>query len=174
MIVACPSCGVPLDVAEALLGQTVRCASCATAFPAVPASAPHDEPRPPSRRPYQGEQEFDDTASWGRGPRREMRPHRGSMVLALGIVSVCLSLPSFCCGVFGFIFGAASLGVGIPGLVLGNIDLRAMRAGRMDPSGQGMTNAGWICAIIGTCISGLGMAIVLLLMLAWGSALWRF
>ena len=33
-LVACPKCGVTLEVPENLLGQQVRCASCATVFEA--------------------------------------------------------------------------------------------------------------------------------------------
>jgi hypothetical protein len=93
-------------------------------------------------------------------------------VLTLGIISVSLSPLAFC-SLPGLVFGIASLAVGIPALVLGHADLRQMNTQRMDPGGRGMTNAGWICAIIGTCISGLAMAIVLFLVVVWGSLLWH-
>jgi hypothetical protein len=35
---------------------------------------------------------------------------------------------------------------------MGNNDLAEMRAGRMDPEGEGLTNAGRICGIIGTIL----------------------
>jgi hypothetical protein len=182
MIVGCPSCGVPLDVPKALLGTTVMCASCANIFQtAAPASGadqsawaaapPYREPRPVPRRAFRDDDDAHEDVSWARGPRRDLLPHRGGMVLALGIVSVSLSPLSFC-GIFGFVFGIAGLAVGIPGLVLASSDLRAIRSGRMDPDGLGMTNAGWICAIIGTCLSGMAMLIALLLLMAWGRFLW--
>jgi hypothetical protein len=34
--------------------------------------------------------------------------------------------------------------------IMGHIDLGEMRAGRMDPSGEGLTNAGRICGIVAT------------------------
>jgi len=39
---------------------------------------------------------------------------------------------------------------------MGNTDLKEMAAGTMDPTGQGMTNAGKICGIIGTVLTILG------------------
>ena len=39
---------------------------------------------------------------------------------------------------------------------MGNTDLKEMAAGTMDPAGQGTTNAGKICGIIGTVLAILG------------------
>jgi hypothetical protein len=36
--------------------------------------------------------------------------------------------------------------------IMGNNDLREMRAGRMDRSGEGTTKAGQICGIVGTAL----------------------
>ncbi len=75
------------------------------------------------------------------GPRGYMAPHRGGTILVLGIVSLV---------VCNFLM--------IPGLaawVMGQTDLRQMSAGRMDPSGRGMTIAGMILGIISTTIYGL-------------------
>lgn len=60
-----------------------------------------------------------------------MKPHRGTLILVLGILSF---LVCFICGIFAWI--------------MGNADLREMDAGRMDPSGRGMTNAGRIIGMI--------------------------
>jgi hypothetical protein len=77
-----------------------------------------------------------------------MQPHRGSTILVLGILSLVL--------------------VGV-GLVLGPIawtmgtqDLNDMRAGRMDPEGEGTTNAGWICGMIGTILNIVVVVVFLL------------
>ena len=40
--------------------------------------------------------------------------------------------------------------------VMAASDLREMRAGRMDPSGMGLTQAGMIMGIVGTVMMGLG------------------
>jgi len=65
--------------------------------------------------------------------KRPKRPHRGGMILAFGILSWFVPL--------GIILAIAAW-------VMGNGDLKAMRAGRMDPSGRGMTNAGMIIGIV--------------------------
>jgi hypothetical protein len=90
-------------------------------------AAPRSVPRRPS-----GESPFRQV-NYQRA--RQPRPHRGALILALGILS-WLSCPLF--GVFAWI--------------LGNSDLRDMRAGRMDPEGMSLTQAGQI----------LGMAHVIL------------
>ena len=46
--------------------------------------------------------------------------------------------------------------------VMGAGDLREMRAARMDPSGMGTTQAGYICGIIGSCLAILGICIAIL------------
>ena len=58
------------------------------------------------------------------------QPHRGAVVLTLGIVSF------FCCitGLFAW--------------PMANKDLQAMEAGQMDPDGRGLTQAGKILAIV--------------------------
>jgi predicted Zn finger-like uncharacterized protein len=178
MIVVCPSCGIQLNVPEELLGRTVKCASCANTFSAgagVPPpenAPPYPERRRPRREVARQQDEWEEDASWSRGLRRDLAPHRGGMVLTLGIVSVSLSPLSFC-SLPGLLFGVASLACGIPALVMGHADLRRMDAHRMDPDGRGMTNAGWICGIVGICISGLATVLIICLMLVWGSIFWR-
>jgi hypothetical protein len=56
------------------------------------------------------------------------------MILTFGILSLVI------CGFLGPV-----------AWIMGNKDLKEMRAGRMDPSGEGMTNAGRICGMI-ACI----------------------
>lgn len=63
------------------------------------------------------------------------RPHRGTTILVLGILSLVI-------GCFGWVLG-------IIALKMANSDLREMNAGVMDPSGRGLTDAGRICGIIG-------------------------
>lgn len=64
-----------------------------------------------------------------------MRPHRGGIILALGILGIVICQ---ICGIIAW--------------VMANTDLAEMRAGRMDPSGEGTTNAGKICGIIGVAL----------------------
>jgi hypothetical protein len=64
------------------------------------------------------------------------------MVLTLGILSLVI------CGLLGpFAW------------IMGRNDLKKMNAGRMDPSGEGLTKAGKICGIIGTVLGIVGCII---------------
>ena len=67
------------------------------------------------------------------------KPHRGGMILALGIVGL---FACFICGILAW--------------VMGNNDLKAMAAGVMDPAGAQMTKAGKICGMISTIIACVG------------------
>ncbi len=80
-------------------------------------------------------------------PGPPMQPHRGVMILVfglLGLVPCCLSI------VFPIL-----------AWVFGSQDLREMRAGRMDPSGQGLTQAGMILGIV-TVVVQVVLSIVVL------------
>jgi hypothetical protein len=82
----------------------------------------------------------------------QLAPQRGSLILTLGIGSALLApLGCACCVVFAIV----GLGLGIVAWVMGRNDLAAMRAGAMDPSGAGTTNAGMICGIVGCALSAL-------------------
>lgn len=82
----------------------------------------------------------------------QMRSHRGIMILIFGILGI----------VFCIIFG-------ILAWAMGSKDIKEMDAGRMDPSGRGMTQVGrilgmvsvvlWIIAIIFYVIVGVGAAV---------------
>ena len=79
--------------------------------------------------------------------QQTLRPHRGTVILVLGILGIVCC---FICGIIAW--------------VMGSNDLREMAAGRMDPSGQGMTNAGKICGMISVIIQIVGFVFYLLLM----------
>jgi|TARA_B100000959_G_scaffold282005_1_gene347449 hypothetical protein len=75
-----------------------------------------------------------------------MKPHRGTLILVLGILSLVG------CGFF----------TGIPAWIMGNNDLKEIDQGTMDPSGRGSTNGGKICGMISTilgclCLGGYGL-----------------
>lgn len=79
--------------------------------------------------------------------QQPLRPHRGTLILVLGILGlVCC----FICGIIAW--------------VMGNNDLRDIDAGRMDPSGRGLTQAGKICGIISVALQIVGLLIWLLVM----------
>lgn len=74
-------------------------------------------------------------------------PHRGATVLIMGILGLV------CCFIFGII-----------GWAMGSSDLRDMNAGRMDPSGRGLTQAGKICGIISVILAIISIVITLIAM----------
>lgn len=74
----------------------------------------------------------------------DMAPHRGGLVLALGLLGVLLFAP-----------------IGIAAWILGNKDLAAMRQGTMDNTGEGMTLAGKVLGILATVLLILGSLLVI-------------
>ncbi len=101
-----------------------------------------DDDRPSrrrSRRSRRDDDDDDDDDRSSRLRRRDLMPHRGALIMVLGILGLVIGLST---GV-GFIMGVIAW-------ILGNSDLREMRAGRMDREGEGMTQAGRICGMIAT------------------------
>ncbi len=86
-------------------------------------------------------------------PAQQLQPHRGGVVLALGILGIVV------CFILGII-----------AWVMGNNDLREIDAGRMDPSGRSLTHAGKICGMISVILLIVGTAIWLILVLLLGVA----
>ena len=68
---------------------------------------------------------------------------RATLILVLGI----LSIP--CCGLF----------TGIPAIILGRSALAEIDAAPGQYGGRGQVNAGYICGIIGTVLSVLGIIV---------------
>ena len=81
-------------------------------------------------------------------PQQSLNPHRGGLVLALGILGIVCC---FICGIIAW--------------VMGNNDIREMDAGRMDPSGRGLTQAGKICGIVSVVLTIAGFLLGFLMML---------
>ena len=79
--------------------------------------------------------------------QQALEPHRGGVVLALGILGIVCC---FICGIIAW--------------VMGNNDLREMDAGRMDPSGRGLTQAGKICGIVSVILAIAGIVMWLIWM----------
>lgn len=79
-----------------------------------------------------------------------MQPHRGGLILALGILS----------------FVIAGILTGIPAWVMGSGDLKKMDAGTMDPQGRGLTQAGRILGMICTILTGVVFVIAAIVIAA--------
>ena len=83
-----------------------------------------------------------------------MKPHRGTLILVLGILSLVLCAP-----------------VGIAAWIMGGSDLKEMAAGTMDPTGRDTTKAGKICGMIGVALMVIGMVIGALFIFGLGAAI---
>ena len=93
--------------------------------------------------------------------QQPLTPHRGTVILVLGIVGLVIPLLcSCCCGILSI----AGCICGIIAWVMANKDLKEMDAGTMDPTGRGTTQAGKICGII-SVILAIVMFIISLLFL---------
>ncbi|MEI6277769.1 MAG: hypothetical protein WCQ16_00125 [Verrucomicrobiae bacterium] len=76
-----------------------------------------------------------------------MKPHRGTLVLVLGILGLIICQP-----------------VGIAAWVMGNADLKQIAAGTMDPEGKSLTQIGKILGVIATVLLALAVIGFLLAM----------
>ena len=80
---------------------------------------------------------------------RYVVPHRGGLILILGLLGFAINCPIFC----------------FMAWVMGSADIREMRTGRMDPSGEPLTQVGRILGMILSLLWILFGAIVLLVVL---------
>ena len=83
-----------------------------------------------------------------------LEPHRGTLILVLGILSLVL------CWFF----------TGIPAWIMGKDDLAKIKAGQMDPEGESITKGGMICGMI-CCILTLISIVIVGLVIALGVGL---
>ena len=153
-VAECPKCHRPLQVPPSFFGQIVQCPECAHQFeasppatavqtaPSTPAAA-SERPRRPRDDDYDDEDDDIDFEQLRR-VRHHGVPHRGGIILAMGILALV-------------IFPYSTLICGPIAWIMGSIDLAKIRAGEMDPSGEGMVQAGRVLGIISTVL-GLGVA----------------
>ncbi len=155
----CSSCNTTLRVPKEHLGKQARCPQCSNLNLVEPGSPPAgyapnvaNQISPESGHqphiPYSAGRESVLHAQ-GTTPQPSYhysRPHRGGLVLALGIISICCS------------------GVVVPGIlawIFGRNDLKAMDAGLMDPEGRGMTQAGMIMGMVMTIFAIIGLVFMI-------------
>lgn len=174
-IIACPSCQRRVTVPSEFFGKQVQCPQCKTTFlaedptadayqagkplgfaePLAPSPAAQDSwDEPPRdarvRRRFDDEYDYDD----GIGLRRSTMPHRGAAVLTLGILSIVVCGP---------ILGPIAW-------VMGHADLKQIRAGYMDPTGEGMTQAGMIIGMVMTILSAVVITFYCFVFMVMGAA----
>ncbi|MSQ94492.1 MAG: hypothetical protein EXR98_08040 [Gemmataceae bacterium] len=185
-LITCPECKKHLQVPEDLMGKKVQCPECKHTFTAAvvevekistgttasapvppPSSTPEwekktssatgkrrdsEEDDPDIRKKKRKRDDDDEDDDDDDRPRRRRRrssaasrgsymPHRGGMILAFGLISMITGI---------FVFG-------ILAWVMGNGDLAEIRAGRMDPEGEGLTQAGRILGMISTILTIVGV-----------------
>jgi LSD1 subclass zinc finger protein len=171
-VINCPSCRRELQLPKDLLGKLVRCPACSQTFTGTNDSVGESsEPRAQSSEPGASatgdnppapatsdpvptvELEEDNDRPWEQeyqpyqGVRRDSEPHRASLVLTLGILSIVLSATT--------LLSVIGLGLGITAWIMGYRDMKKMRANQMDPQGFGSTQSGFICGIIGTSLGSI-------------------
>jgi predicted RNA-binding Zn-ribbon protein involved in translation (DUF1610 family) len=181
-VLSCSACGRRLKVRDALLGARVRCPFCGETFtatrkadsddkrgdrdasesseetyavqteaspgPSRPSRPMEEGPEPLRRRRRRPVSAPGDEVDDG----RDIRPHRGPLILILGILSVVLS----CIPLAGWVLGAMSMS-------MGSNDERLMEDRWMDRSGRGMTKAGQICGIFGVFFASVVFILALFL-----------
>lgn len=154
-VITCSECKRKLQVPESYLGQKVQCPECGHQFlaeshpeavkttPPAPAAAAPAAPSTDNsrrRRRYEDDDEDDNDSFTDLRPIRHSGvPHRGGMILAIGIIAwVLFPYTTWICGPIAWI--------------MGNSDLARIRAGEMDPGGEGMVQAGRILGMVGTIV----------------------
>ncbi len=95
-----------------------------------------------ANRDYEYDADSDYDAGYDDEP---LEPHRGTMILILGILSLAV------CGLIGPFAWA-----------MGRTDLRKMKIGVMDDRGYNETQIGYILGIVATIIVGIGLVLSLL------------
>jgi len=144
-----------------MIGTQVRCPNCQTIFLASNSERPRTEVddafREPAPSPFESRErssrrlpprpvlhDFEDDVEDERffERRRSYKaPHRGGMILTFGIIGIVG--PWLCTPLCFFSIAA---------WIMGHIDLKEIKEGRMDPQGEGLTRAGWVLGIIGTLL----------------------
>jgi hypothetical protein len=189
----CPKCDRKLKAPDSTAGKKVRCPACKGVVPipepddfVEPDELVEPEPEtaitetPPPRKKKKSEYiETDDEFERKERKKRrreveededEDRPirrtkkrrsrrrhggeeHRGVTALVFGILSIVFS---FVCLLLCWVFAAMALNIA-------KEDLPKIERGHMDCSGEGMTNAGRICAYVGTVLGLINLVLTIIL-----------
>jgi predicted Zn finger-like uncharacterized protein len=199
--ISCPSCARTLKVPDELIGKTVRCPNCKTAFTAQaePPSAPLQTEKPPAANPSRRRaadddppRDADDADDRPRDdendqPRSGGAPHKGGLLLGLGITSVVLAALSLlsegcassgtCCTLImcvawmplavSMLMALVGAILGLFASILGHRDLGKMNRGEMDRSGRGSTKGGMICGIVGSVLCVLDLLCGIVILILW-------
>ena len=158
----CPGCGRLLRVGEECAGRQARCPACSTIYVVPSAQIAAEVPTAPSA---QGGNPFGarpESLPEGVGmalpqlaasPARHAIPHRGGLILVLGVLGWVVGCPVF----------------SVAAWMMGSSDIREMRCGRMDPAGHGITQAGYVLGMVYS-LFWLVVAVILMVVLMIGLA----
>lgn len=159
---SCSSCGTTLRVPDEHAGKQARCPKCQSLnviqagirqpdpFAGQPTAPPANPVQPPMGKPVSNPYAASQGSVLPQGGvagRAYQTAHRGSMILTLGILSILCNMAA------------------VPGIlawVMGKADLKQMDAGRMDPEGRGITQAGMIMGMIMTIFAIIGIVITII------------
>jgi hypothetical protein len=111
-----------------------------------PAAAPISRQEPAN--PFSDNPRHSTVGYQGVGSNTYLRPHRGGLILALGILGFMT------CQILGVI-----------AWIMGSSDLQEIRAGNMDPEGEGLTQAGTVLGMISAVLMAVVLVGTLLMML---------
>jgi hypothetical protein len=73
-----------------------------------------------------------------------LEPHRGALILIFGLIGLLACQP-----------------FSIAAWLMGGADMQKIRAGQMDPAGEGLTQVGYILGIIGSILFALSIVITI-------------
>ena len=159
VIVACRSCGRKLRVTDDLLGRKVQCPSCGEAFHA------EDLPPEPSLDGNGFRADRENGTPLAQGPRLEMdnepgmeedddRPwERPAAAAGPPRLRTGARRGRADPGHRQSVLAGGRHFLGLAAWIMGAKDLKKMRKGQMDPQGQGTTQAGLICGIVGMVLN---------------------
>lgn len=128
-----------------------------TATAATPATPASSSTSTRSRR-TRGARRGRKSAGAGQAHEGDAAPHRATLLLVLGIVSLLAG-----CGL--------GLLAAVPTWLLARRDLAAMDQGRMDAEGRSMTRVGMILALVALVVNVLGLVLLVVLMSIGGLAM---
>lgn len=115
-----------------------------------PQYAPPGFSSPPAPSVYPAASQNPYAAPSIQSPNRYMAPHRGALILVLGLMGLVIQCPVF----------------PLMSWVMGSNDLREMQAGRMDPMGRDLTKAGMVIGMVLSILWILAFLFIFLVMLA--------
>src|SRR5262249_24725654 len=122
---------VPVESSRTAGAAPVRLGTCPSCGAALPSGA--------TRCPWCEADDAAEEGPWERPEtawvRRDCEPHRGTLILVLGILSLVT--------VGIYFFSPVGLGLGIAAWAMCQRDLAKIRQKIMDPQGKGLTQAGW-------------------------------